>query len=1793
MMSRKVLRWSVPTFLLCILLATTWFALPGSAATLPVPLSRAPQLVGAQNLFASRAEDASWRTGGPYGGDVQALALAPDFTTSGIAFAGGWRQGHYGITGGYGIARTTDRGVTWNLLGDAQHQWPVFDAAISPAFAADHVVYAGTDVGLLRSTDRGNSWLRLYGGLPDSTAGSGIDDISQVRLSPAFGDDGLLFAIQREGTLFRSVNRGDNWTRVLTGTVTAVALSKQFAADGVVFAALADIQAGTTALMRSSDRGVSWDRVLLLPAVQANDLLSTYDAALLVATTDGVLRLIPDGGTYVPDAVEPNIADPVYRLALAGDNVYAAAQRGLFISMSFGRGWEQVPGTPATPFRSVAPCPLWGSCHSVLAGTHIGMLSTTDDNLQPWQWQAGPMPLLTNGIAASPTYAADHMLFAATDHGVFRSTDGGISWQLTVAGDPPVDDYSFSQVRVAPTFPSDGTVFATFEDRTLASAALYKSTDRGQTWTAQGGIGGGKALALSPLYGSDHTVFLGRDDTLYKSTDSGSTWSSSSIATPSEGFSIFRLETSPVYGVDHTLFATGFGRVRRSTDSGATWQPLNTFGPSYGLAISPSYSGDGTVWHGYRAIESPGNGTPESGIFRSTDRGTTWSWATAGLPGVYEPFPVPLAVSPAYTVDRSLFTALSGQFVAGGHHSLYRSTTGGVSWQEVGPAPGDPNPFDLAVTQSLAPGLTVHMATSAGVWHYTAGPCEERLTNGAFETDLGWQFPDTAYPAAYSSKHAHNGARSLRAGIDGDGDKYSYSDAYQAVSIPAGVASAVLRFWWYPLSAEGSLPTAVTPERDLLQRMVEGKLPAGILAGDRQYLLLLDERGTILKSLVWTRSDARAWSELSFDLTAYRGRTLQVRFGVLNDGDGRTTAMYVDDASLTTCWPIPTGPTPTPTVTSTAGPSLPRGYLPLVLKRWTPPVAPTVTPTPSATRTSGLTNTPTATRTATISPSPTPTSVLLQDRWLRSLVAAPGENGRLYGLTNEGFLMSSTDRGQTWATVQIPPQIAGNPLKTYGYVGIDYSHPEVLYLGAGQQGLWRSGNGGGNWTEINSIQAGPVTVGLDDSSILWVGLIGPTEPFPGIISRSTDTGMTWSAAGNGFGGAAVSPLLIDPQAHNVLYGVASGPRASVGLYRTFDGIWERIPNAPLGVPPVVAPGLGLAMDSSTRGLYIGNTNGTLYVSHNAHTPNLNDVSWEAVHSFVPAYLPIPLAVGAGPDDGALYVTLYDVSSGRGRTMRSYDAGKTWAALTIPPSGVVLPTATPTATATPGPTQACYDALANGGFETDAGWIIRTNPVLSGYVNTPVHGGSRSMRTGIAQGGTNLESYSPVEQALQIPALPGPGSASTVRLSFWRYNVWGDGAATTVLGALPAPDEMPRTLAALQATTFATDFFYVIAVKDNGAIDWLLPLERVNNPTWRQITVDLSAYAGQHIRLQFGTYNNGSGGISRTYVDDVSLQVCPPPSSLVFPAGWAQRIVGRPEMNTLYAAAGGVLYRSDDAGSHWRTSGVARPEHMILSADPNVLYAGDGYPCFRGGPNVPFWRTTDAGVTWQQIPGGTNLKPLAAHPVDRRLYAAGCDGPYLSTDGGTTFAHQSDPLFNIYNITAIAPVGTAWTDVWVAGVSEGGGGVIAVSRNGGATWSRSTSLNPETGWYGDLRVDRFQAGQLFAPAFYGFFYTPDNGQAWIDNSQGLEGVLGRANPPGALYQVAEDPGAGHRLYLGTQRGLYTRNPATRQWYKIGGQAFDQLPITELFVLDGAPSRLYVTSSLGVFVYDLILVPPSVD
>jgi hypothetical protein len=188
--------------------------------------------------------------------------------------------------------------------------------------------------------------------------------------------------------------------------------------------------------------------------------------------------------------------------------------------------------------------------------------------------------------------------------------------------------------------------------------------------------------------------------------------------------------------------------------------------------------------------------------------------------------------------------------------------------------------------------------------------CTNYIANPGFEYYTHWGIPVTEYPAGYSTARAFSGLQSMRTGIVNPAiNRYSYSDAYQVVTIPGNATQAKLGLHLYMQSGEvTSTGTPDGPLPNVPTGQVFGETP---LASDVQYVLVLNQYGYILETLLWTRQDTISWGYWEFDLLKYRGQTIRLQFGTYNDGWGGITAMYADDVILDVCDSI-SPPTPTP-----------------------------------------------------------------------------------------------------------------------------------------------------------------------------------------------------------------------------------------------------------------------------------------------------------------------------------------------------------------------------------------------------------------------------------------------------------------------------------------------------------------------------------------------------------------------------------------------------------------------------------------------------------------------------------------------------------------------------------------------------------------------------------------------------------------------------------------------------------------------------------------------------------------
>ena len=136
-----------------------------------------------------------------------------------------------------------------------------------------------------------------------------------------------------------------------------------------------------------------------------------------------------------------------------------------------------------------------------------------------------------------------------------------------------------------------------------------------------------------------------------------------------------------------------------------------------------------------------------------------------------------------------------------------------------------------------------------------------------------------------------------------------------------------------------------------------------------------------------------------------------------------------------------------------------------------------------------------------------------------------------------------------------------------------------------------------------------------------------------------------------------------------------------------------------------------------------------------------------------------------------------------------------------------------------------------------------------------------MRTGIVYAAHNRFSYSDAYQSATIPL-----SSSSAILAMYIYQ---QSTESTSLPLAERPTSEQQSSQALSG-----DVQYVLILDWYGNwIDTLL-WQRKNTQVWNYHQFNLDGYAGSTVRVQFGTYNDGWGGVTSMYVDDASFLVCP-------------------------------------------------------------------------------------------------------------------------------------------------------------------------------------------------------------------------------------------------------------------------------------------------------------------------------
>jgi photosystem II stability/assembly factor-like uncharacterized protein len=536
------------------------------------------------------------------------------------------------VSRGDGVYKSEDGGRSWTRMG-LQKSEQIGKIVIDPRdsnivwVAAQGPLWApGGDRGLYKTTDGGKTWKAVL----SISENTGVTD---VVLDPREPDVVYAAAWQRrrhewtligggpESALYKSADGGATWKKLTSGLPGAemgrIGLAVAPTQPDTVYAII-EARDGAGGFFRSTDRGATWEKrssQVSSPPYYYNEIFVDPADPERVYSMDVFVQVSDDGGRTFRDLGETykHVDNHALWIDPADTRHYLSGNDGgLYESFDRGASWRFHPSLPTIQFYKIAVDDS-GPFYRVYGGTQdnhtLGGPARTRSKhgITNREWEI----LITgDGFQARVDPANPDIVYAQAQFGSLQRIDRRTAEVVDIQPQA-------GKGELPPRFNWDAPFVISPHDPArlwFASNRLFRSDDRGQTWITLGG---------------DLTRQLDRK----RLPVMGRVWSVDSVATPIAAFgNATALDESPrVAGLLYV--GTDDGLIQVSEDGGATWRRIERVPgvpeQTYVAKLLASQHADGTV---YAAFDNHKNGDVKPYLFRSTDRGRTWTSLANGLP---------------------------------------------------------------------------------------------------------------------------------------------------------------------------------------------------------------------------------------------------------------------------------------------------------------------------------------------------------------------------------------------------------------------------------------------------------------------------------------------------------------------------------------------------------------------------------------------------------------------------------------------------------------------------------------------------------------------------------------------------------------------------------------------------------------------------------------------------------------------------------------------------------------------------------------------------------------------------------------------------------------------------------------------------------------------------------------------------------------------------------------------------------------------------------------------------------
>ena len=647
-----------------------------------------------------------------------------------------------------------------------------------------------------------------------------------------------------------------------------------------------------------------------------------------------------------------------------------------------------------------------------------------------------------------------------------------------------------------------------------------------------------------------------------------------------------------------------------------------------------------------------------------------------------------------------------------------------------------------------------------------------------------------------------------------------------------------------------------------------------------------------------------------------------------------------------------------------------------------------------------------------------------------------------------------------------------------------YTDPRVFYFGAADGGIWKTTNGGQNWSNISDFRVkgnapeiasvGAIAVAPSDQNVIWVGTgesgLREDLTYGTGVYRSTDGGDSWTHLGlddtQQIGAIRVHPTNPDI-AYVAAIGHAFGPNKTRGVYKTTDGgknwtqslfVNDSTGAIDIALDPVNPRVLYAAMWHMRRfpwGMHSGGGHSGLWKSTDAGE-TWTDIS---TNPGLPNTALGRIGVAVSPaNPRRVYATVEapdSVGEPRGGIFRSDDAGAHWQRTDGNQKWQVRAWYYSTMTADPLDENTVY--VNNLGT-----W--RSND-----------GGHTWSRLPVPHGDTHLLWIDPRDPKRMIHANDGGATVSYDRGASWSsiYN-----QPTSQFYHVITDNQFPyRIYGAQQDNTTVS----IASRSDNGRItreDWW----PVAGGESAYIAVDPAnpdityggGYMGEIWRYDRKTRNSRNVSVWLDNYDGYGAKEVPYRFAWTFPLFFSPH-----DANTLYTAAQ-FLFKSTNGGNSW-----TKISPDLSRADPRTLERS-------GGPI----HGDMTGTEWYAM-----AFAVAESPVTKGVIWSGSDDGlvHLTRDGGATWQNVTPPgLPPFTKMSIVEPGHVDAGTVYIAAnryQQDDFKPYLLKTTDYGKTWTRIDAGIPVGAYTRVIREDPVRRGLLYAGTESGVYVSFDDGAHW--------------------------------------------------------------------------------------------------